>query len=75
MRAAHYDAVERALEADPVIQRMYRELENAGYDLPDLDGWDFIQAALQEYRRRGGTVQTHIGGPAAAIRHLARRTA
>jgi hypothetical protein len=72
MRAAHYDATERVLMTDPVIQDMAGAFD--GTQSVDFDSWDFIQAALKEYRRRGGDHQTHIGGPAAAIRRIVKGT-
>jgi hypothetical protein len=73
IRAEHYDATERVLMTDPVIQDMARELPDDGPSLDFFDSWYFIQGALREYRRRGGAHQTHIGGPAAAIRRIIRK--
>ena len=80
IRADHYAATERALRADPIIQDMAEEIRQdrrGGADISDdlLESWQFIQGALSEYRAREGTVQTHIGGPATAIRQLLKETA
>ena len=73
MRDSHYDRVERFLALDPIIQQMAEEIVKArkgGAGPYDLEDWYFIRGALGEYRARGGDIQTHIGGPAAAIRHI-----
>ena len=62
------DTVVGALMADPIIQTMATEIS----DGTDLKTFQFIGAAYKEYRRRGGHVQTHVGGPAEAIRRLKR---
>jgi hypothetical protein len=71
IRAEHYEATERVLMTDPVIQDMAGAFD--GTESVDFNSWDFIQAALQEYNRRGGSTPTHIGGPAAAIRRIIRK--
>ncbi|HVW32777.1 MAG TPA: hypothetical protein VHL53_09595 [Acidimicrobiia bacterium] len=58
-----------ALMADAIIEAMATEIS----DDTDLKAFRFISAAYQEYRRRGGHVPTHLGGPAEAIRRLKRR--
>lgn len=80
IKAAHYDATERVLMTDPVLQGMAQEIRDSvagGSRISDedLESWFFIRQTLEEYRRRGGEHQTHIGGPAAAIRRLLKGTA
>ena len=79
IQAADYDETERALAEDPIIVAMAAELvgvrqldrenpvEGEGVD---FESWSFMHGALDEYRKRGGTIASHIGGPAAAIRDL-----
>lgn len=64
IRSADYDETEAALAADPIIQAMAAEIPEHF----DTQGWSFTTAALHEYKARGGTIGSHIGGPAAAIR-------
>jgi hypothetical protein len=71
IEADHYREHREALKADPIIQQMTRDLAGvvqAG--IVDVDSWSFMRAAMNEYRRRGGTIPAHIGGPAEAIRAL-----
>jgi hypothetical protein len=71
IKASHYDATERVLMTDPVIQDMARELTEADYaNDAFLSSWAFTRGALEEYRARGGEHSSHIGGPAAAIRRI-----
>jgi hypothetical protein len=39
---------------------------------PGEPRWEFMQAALHQYNKMGGTVRTHVGGPAQAILELVR---
>jgi hypothetical protein len=66
IQAEQYGDTEAALAADPIIVGMAAGIP----DDVDLSGWSFTTNALAEYRERGGTIVTHIGGPAAAIRAL-----
>lgn len=59
-------AVPESLAADPIIRAMASEVT----DEADLTSFVFIGAAYREYRRRGGRIETYVGGPAAAIRRL-----
>lgn len=71
IEAAHYGETRTALVADPIIIAMAQGL--AGIPLAELqheDGgpvWQFMSAASDEYHKRGGTIQAHIGGPAEAL--------
>jgi hypothetical protein len=66
LEADHYREEEANLMLDPIIQQMAAEVT----DDIDLDSWDFVQNALEEYQRRGGKNSKSIGGPARAIRAL-----
>lgn len=55
--------------ADPIIQAMAVEIPEGA----DLTSFEFISAAIREYRSRGGQPQTHLGGPAEAFRRLKQR--
>lgn len=61
------DTVVGALTADPIIQAMADEVDERTVD---LRSFDFIGGAYREYRRRGGRLETYLGGPAEAIRRL-----
>lgn len=66
LRSERYAAAVAELVDDPIVAEL------AG-DLPantDLEAWDFILAASEEYRRRGGTVEAHVGGVAEAIARI-----
>jgi hypothetical protein len=67
----HYGETRRALMADPIIRDMAEGVRHmATWDLAHADGaprFEFMNGALREYKRRGGTIPTHIGGPAEAI--------
>lgn len=76
IEAAHYEEARRALVADPIIQQMFLELPAAiQVQLADgtlQDRFDFMTVALRQYNARGGTVNTHIGGPCEALEAIAR---
>lgn len=78
IEAAHYGETRRALMADPIIVAMAEELEGLPWhkDLCHEDRttprFEFMMGALDEYKRRGGTIGSHIGGPAEAILALLR---
>lgn len=71
IEAEHYEAARVALMADPIITAMAADIgaakDGAGLD---INSWSFTTAAMREYLRRGGTIMSHIGGPAEAIRRL-----
>lgn len=69
IRAAHYAETVAALEADPIIIEMAATITKADV-AGGIHGTGFMQAALGEYNRRGGKIQTHIGGPAEAIAEI-----
>jgi hypothetical protein len=64
-----YREEQARLMADPIIREMAATVVA---DPPpwELDSWNFIVAAGNEYKRRGGTQQESIGGPAKAIAAL-----
>ena len=66
MRAKHYTEKVVELIEDNIIQDMTDECPN-GLNFKDFG---FITGALAEYKKRGGNVETHIGGPAEAIEIL-----
>jgi hypothetical protein len=66
VQAEHYDGTESALMLDPIVRALAAEVP-AGFD---TSSWSFTVGALDEYKRRGGTIPCHIGGVAAAIRAL-----
>jgi hypothetical protein len=68
IRAAHYDETIDELVKDPIIQAMAVSLTLQ--DVQGIHGTGFMQAALYEYGKRGGTVQSHIGGPAEALQRI-----
>ena len=66
IRAKHYDDTVQALIKDPIITAMASVIP----DCVDLEDGNVMQAALGEYRRRGGKISSHIGGPIEAIRAI-----
>lgn len=62
--ADYYRIAVQNLVNDPILGAMAREIPD-GFD---LETHEFMMGALREYRTRGGEVETHIGGPAEAIR-------
>jgi hypothetical protein len=70
IEAGHYEEKRNELMADPIIQKMADEIPD-GAEV-DYSAWGFISKALDEYKQRGGQIQTHIGGPAEAIRNIVR---
>lgn len=66
-----YRKTREALKADPIIRDMAGGVRDHPLDeLQHEDGnprWEFMSAALEEYKSRGGKIATHIGGPAEAI--------
>lgn len=64
----HYEDTVLMLMKDPIIIDMAGGVY--GMEPDNLKGFSFINAALQEYNKRGGQIETHIGGPAEAIRRL-----
>lgn len=77
MYANHYRETEEALRRDPAILGMVADLgEMQDEDALRAAGMihpaghpthQFMMAALHEYQDRGGSIPTHIGGPANAI--------
>lgn len=57
----------KRLMRDPIIVAMASQpnLQDV-----ELESWDFISAASDEYHKRGGKHARSIGGPARAIRAL-----
>lgn len=66
IEAEHYEETRRALMADPIIIDMAVVVPKEW----DCGSWSFMQNALALYKKRGGTIPTHIGGPAEAIERL-----
>lgn len=73
-----YRQAEKALSEDPIIvdlakeirealEASHVELSNFVHSDGDTPRWEFMQNAAREYRTRGGTIESHIGGPARAI--------
>jgi hypothetical protein len=71
IRSHDYDETVRKLCEDPIIICMAMEVP----DDTEMYGSGFLMSALREYQARGGKIQTHIGGPAEAIRLLKDRAA
>lgn len=67
IEADHYRETRKTLMADPIIGAMAMGLPGG---LEEAETSGFMQAALSQYHKRGGQVQTHIGGPAEAIKAL-----
>ncbi len=65
MRARHYEQVVALLMRDPILVEMAREVP-----LLAVEKSGFIERAWHEYRRRGGTIKGHLGGPGEAICRL-----
>ena len=76
IEAAHYEQTRQRLLGDPIVVRMAAELRSMDRTmLVHDDGsprWDFMRAANDEYRRRGGdqNAPLHIGAVAEAIVRL-----
>ena len=67
-----YRRTRLALMADPIIQWMEQDISR----LPDHEimqeddetpTYNFMIGALEQYKRLGGEIRTHIGGPAEAV--------
>ena len=69
-----YQRARDELRADPIIQSMADDLERdfgsarGGLDFIRSNEWGFTQGALSRYNSQGGQVDSHIGGPAEAVR-------
>lgn len=79
LMSAETRAAWKLLETDPIIIRMaigvYDDLQAyaacaAGSRFYRLDTADFMAQASRTYTAFGGTIQTTLGGPAAAIRAI-----
>lgn len=68
MRAAHYEETVARLTKDPIIRTMAHEV----YMQPGLSREVDMVATLTEWRKRGGTGATHIGGPKEAVEAVMR---
>lgn len=80
IEAEKYRETRAALAEDPIIQALATELPpdwrlqftHGGTD--DQPNYNFMCRALDEYKRRGGTIKTHIGGPAEAVIAVRKKT-
>ena len=75
IRSTDYGETEKQLMQDPIIIAMKKELD--GYSKfskylheSGQPTFIFMTRALNEYHDWGGTIPTHIGGPARAILNL-----
>lgn len=66
MRSQRYKETVEKLLNDPIIQKLVSEAP-PGVTEEWLQGTEFINSSLRAYQERGGTIETHIGGPAEAI--------
>lgn len=76
IESPHYARTRARLMADPIVQTMAREmiddlgaaaaLDRTGADTGHI-AFGFMNAALREYAKRGGTQSGHIGGVAEAM--------
>ncbi|WP_433242593.1 hypothetical protein [Actinomadura nitritigenes] len=72
IRSADYDETVTKLMADPIIRDMAKGLANEKladlqHDETGTPRHGFMMPALDEYKRRGGKIESHIGGPAEAL--------
>lgn len=71
IEAKHYEQVRQILMRDPIVQNMAQSLTRTPLDqIQHSDGtprFDFMQAANDEYRKRGGRPRGHIGAVAEAL--------
>jgi len=73
IEAAHYEETRQRLLGDAVVVRMAAEIRSMDRTMVVHDDgsprWDFMRAANQTYRERGGdqTQPLHIGAVAEAI--------
>lgn len=71
IEAEHYREARQALCADPIVQDMAAGVRHEPLDeLQHESGtprFEFMLAANEEYRSRGGKVTAHLGGVAEAI--------
>lgn len=74
IEAEYYGETRNALVADPIIRDMAGGVAHIDrHELAYDDGSPrhaFMMAALREYQGRGGTIDSHIGGPAEAVLSL-----
>lgn len=68
IRAARYELDVKAMKADPIIQKMEREITTV--PTAELFGFEFMMASNQEYKARGGKLGGHLGCVAEALRGL-----
>lgn len=75
-----YQEIVELLKADPIIIGMFEELRTTGEKPSDLTSeegtplWAFMQSSLETYKKRGGQIPSHLGGPARAILQLMQGT-
>lgn len=72
IRAQHYRDEQAALVADPIIQRMVRDLQQAPSIRQQFvaGGFEMMMAALNGYRNLGGKNAHSIGGVLEALQTL-----
>jgi hypothetical protein len=76
IEAAHYRETIARLEADPIIKKMAKELLATGETVDSVSNgienpsWEFMMACQREYKKRGGAISHHLGGPARAVLNL-----
>ena len=66
-KSPKYEEEAQRLLGDPIIRGMAAELPH-GMGNAELESWDFMRAAEQTYRDRGGRLQLSLGGPAEAVK-------
>jgi len=72
------DAYTEALKVDPIIVAMYDEIYDEDKRVLAEDGYseevEYLIALISasEYESRGGTQESHLGGPLDAIKALAK---
>jgi hypothetical protein len=76
-----YGKTRALLKRDPIIKAMANEITLTGGPVDAFahesgtPKFPFMKSALDEYHKRGGKVETHIGGPAEAILELLKEDA
>jgi hypothetical protein len=68
IESERYAKEEATLVEDPIIKQMAAEISDP--DGVDMKSYEFMVAASDTYRERGGFQARSIGGPARAIRAI-----
>ncbi len=69
MKSATYEFGINVLLKDEIVKQMASEIPE-DFDIEEMEGWEFMMNALEEYRNRGGKNAAHMGSVAEAIKRI-----